>query len=45
MSKRATKHESELRITHSAELVAAGEAYSSITTHIAIKYNLSRRRA
>ena len=45
MSKRATKHETELRVAHAAELVAEGQAYSSITTHIAAKYNISRRRA
>ena len=32
MSKRATKQETELRIAHAAELVAEGQAYSSITT-------------
>ena len=32
MSKRATKHETELRIAHAAELVAEGQAYSSITS-------------
>ena len=45
MSKRATKQETELRVAHAAELVAEGQAYSSITTHIAVKYNISRRRA
>ena len=45
MSKRAPKHETESRVAHAAELVAEGQAYSSITTHIAVKYNISRRRA
>ena len=45
MHKRATKHETELRVAHVAELVAEGQAYSSITTHVAVKYNISRRRA
>ena len=44
MSKRATKQETELRVAHAAELVAEGQAYSSITTHVAAKYNISRRR-
>ena len=45
MSQRATKQETELRIAHAAELVAEGQAYSSITTHVAAKYGISRRRA
>ena len=45
MSNRATKKETELRVAHAAELVAEGQAYSSITTHVAAKYNISRRRA
>ena len=45
MSKRATKHETESRVAHAAELAAERQAYSSITTHIAAKYNISRRRA
>ena len=45
MHKRATKQETELRVAHAAELVAEGQAYSSITTHVAAKYNISRRRA
>ena len=45
MPNRATKHETELRVAHVAELVAEGQAYSSITTHVAAKYNISRRRA
>ena len=35
MSKRANKQETELRVAHAAELVAEGQAYSSITTHVA----------
>ena len=45
MSKRATKQETELRVAHAAELVVEGQAYSSITTHVAAKYGISRRRA
>ena len=45
MPKRATKQETELRVALAAELVAEGQAYSSITTHVAAKYNISRRRA
>ena len=44
MSKRATKHETELRVAHAAELVAEGQAYFSITTHVAVKHNISRHR-
>ena len=32
MHKRATKQETELRVAHAAELVAEGQAYSSITS-------------
>ena len=45
MSKRATKQETELKVAHAAELVAEGQVYSSITTYVAAKYNLTRRRA
>ncbi len=45
MSKRATKQETESRVAHAAELVTEGQAYSSITTLIAAKYGISRRRA
>jgi len=45
MSKRASKQETELRVAHAAELVAEGQAYSSITTLVAAKYGISRRRA
>ena len=44
MSKRATKQETELRVAHAAELVAEGQAYSSITSLVAAKYGISRRR-
>ncbi len=42
---RATKYETELRVAHAAELVAEGQAYSSITSLVAAKYGISRRRA
>ena len=45
MSKRATKQETELRFAHAPELVAEGQAYSSITSLVASKYGASRRRA
>ena len=45
MSKRATKQETELRVAHAAELVAEGQAYSSINSLVAAKYGISRRRA
>ena len=45
MSKRATKQETELRVAHAAELVAEGQSYSSITSLIAAKYGIIRRRA
>ncbi len=45
MSKRATKQETELRVAHAAELVAEGQAYSSITSLVAAEYGISRRRA
>lgn len=35
MHKRATKQETELRVAHAAELVAEGQAYSSITSLVA----------
>ena len=44
MHKRATKQETELRVAHAAELVAEGQAYSSITSLVAAKYGISRRR-
>ena len=30
MSKRATKHETELRVAYAAELVAEGQAYAQL---------------
>ena len=49
MSKRATKRDTELRVLHTAELVAElvaeWQAYSSITSLVAAKYGISRRRA
>ncbi len=45
MSKRATKQETELRVAHAAELVAEGQAYSFISSHVAAKNEISRRRA
>ena len=45
MHKRATKQETELRVANAAELVAEGQAYSSITSFVAAKYRISRRRA
>ena len=45
MGKRASKKEMELRVAHAAELVLQGQAYSSITSFVAAKYVISRRRA
>ena len=45
MSKRATKQETELRVAHAAELVLEGQAYSAVTSLVAAKYGISRRRA
>jgi len=45
MPKRATKQETELRVAHAAELVVEGQSYSSITSLVAEKYRISRRRA
>ena len=42
MPKRATKQETELRVAHAAELVAEGQAYSSITSLVELKYGISR---
>jgi len=44
-SKRSTKQETELRVAHAAELVAEGQAYSSITSLVAAKYGISGKRA
>jgi len=43
--KRATKKETETRVAHAAELVLEGKAYSAVTSLVAEKYNISRRRA
>ena len=45
MPKRLTKQETELRVAHAAELVAEGQSYSSITSLVATKQGISRRRA
>ena len=45
MNKRATKQETESRVAHAAELAAAGQVYSTITSLVAAKYGISRRRA
>ena len=45
MPKRATKQETELRVAHAAELVAEGQAYSSITSLIAAKYGISIKKS
>ena len=45
MTKRATKKETQLRVAHAAELVADGKSYSSVTSLVAEKYTISRRRA
>tara|TARA_Y100000589_G_C26853463_1_gene506935 strand:+ start:263 stop:499 length:237 start_codon:yes stop_codon:yes gene_type:complete len=45
ISKRATKQETELRVASAAELVGEGQAYYSITSLVAAKYEISRRRA
>ena len=43
--KRASKKETETRGAHAAELVLKGQAYSAVTSLVAEKYNISRRRA
>ena len=43
--KRATKKETETRVAHAAELVLEGQAHSAVTSLVAEKYNISRRRA
>ena len=45
MSKRASKKETETRVAHAAELVLEGQGYSAVTSLVAEKYNISRRRA
>ena len=43
--KRATKKETATRVAHAAELVLEGQAYSAVTSLVAEKYAISRRRA
>ena len=44
MSRRATKQETELRVAHAAELVAEGQAYSSITAFVSAKlWNIKKK--
>ena len=43
--KRASKKETETRVAHAAELVLEGQAYSAVTSLVAEKYDISRRRA
>ena len=43
--KRATKKETETRVAHAAEFVLEGQAYSAVTSLVAEKYDISRRRA
>ena len=45
MSKRATKQVTDLGVAQAAELVAEEQAYASITSLVAAKYGISRRRA
>ena len=45
MYKRATKLEKESRVAHAYELAAEVQAYSSITSLVAAKYGISRKRA
>ena len=45
MSKRASKKETETRVAYAAELVLEGQGYSAVTSLIAEKYTVSRRRA
>ena len=45
MGKRASKKEMELRVADAAEWVLQGQAYSLITSHVAEKYDISRRQA
>tara|TARA_B100000886_G_scaffold189830_1_gene130632 strand:- start:305 stop:610 length:306 start_codon:yes stop_codon:yes gene_type:complete len=44
MHKRETKQETELIVAHATELVAEEQAYSSITSLVAKRYGISRRR-
>ena len=43
MPKRATKQETELRVANAAVLVAEGQAYSSITSLVAAKYDIKKK--
>ena len=43
--KRATKKETETRVAHAAAVVLEGQAYSAVTSLVAEKYDISRRRA
>ena len=43
--KRATKKETEKRVAHAAEFVLEEQAYSAVTSLVAAKYEISRRRA
>ena len=43
--KRAKKKKLKKRVAHAAELVLEGQAYSAVTSLVAEKYNISRRRA
>ena len=45
MPKRANKKEMESRVADAAEMVAEGKSYSSVTSHVAEKYSISRRQA
>ena len=45
MHKRATKQETELRVAHAAELVAEGQAYSSITSLVAAKIQNFKKKS
>ena len=45
MSKRATKQERESRVAHAAELAAAGQVYSSITSLVAAKYGMLKKKS
>ena len=45
MAKRASKKEMELRVAEAAKLASEGQSFTSITTQVAEKYNLSRRQS
>ncbi len=42
MSKRANKKEQEIRVNHAANLAAEVQSFSSITSHVAEIYSISR---